>query len=108
MNRATVAAPPPGESETNATPERSAWQATHLDATGRRLVTEDAAGAATWIFTATAPTTTRPMRCLCSVPRRNSRVFWLHPAVWAPASLWAAGWERASRRWPPVFHVRSI
>ncbi|HRE55194.1 MAG TPA: aspartate aminotransferase family protein [Candidatus Competibacter sp.] len=42
MTRAPAAAPPPGESETNATPERAAWQAAHLDAAGQRLLAEDA------------------------------------------------------------------
>lgn len=33
--------PPPGESETNSSPQRTAWQAAHLDETGRAWLAED-------------------------------------------------------------------
>jgi 4-aminobutyrate aminotransferase len=40
--RLSPTAPPPGESETNTTSRRAAWQAEHLDDEGRRLLAEDA------------------------------------------------------------------
>jgi 4-aminobutyrate aminotransferase len=42
VNRPPAVAPPPGESETNRTARRAAWQAAHLDETGSRLLAEDA------------------------------------------------------------------
>ena len=43
MNRPpALTAPPPGESEINASSQRAAWQAHHLDDAGRQLLAEDA------------------------------------------------------------------